>query len=499
MSIKDNTYMLFSPTCGTSKPASFQQPENKQQIRVKKFYMKTGFTKLNEIKVNLDKLSSEYEIIYNHLKEKYYKGDDYSWRWIVLCLHTMINMIKDIIQNYAITIIKTVSTPLIDVLLFPLFSIIFLIIGVIKAYINGESLRDHFYNITIQIKKIVSENLYNVLGILVKYSQSIAFLFMCKNLSSGEKTTKAKNKVPSLMELANSLSKATTDTTKYVLSAGRYFGNVAKDVHLFSSTVFWGIVSYASQKAIDTLRYFFNGVKNKMNIKKGDSFIFDKFENTINNIEISINEKYKEESEKLQNIAVKVKTQFKIAKIVLNMPSVLLTFSQFITYYGYNVYFDKLYILSWIYESFKAFTELEVYNFSVPTLVFLTSIILRFVGTCWNYVQYKACLVSKCDIIDYTVYMDLERKTCMDQCWNQGVDGISSLLVPTIVIDELKRKYADTQIFEYILPLININNSIQKGGLSILLLNQAGISPIIVKFNEMTTLLTGEKFYSGLL
>jgi hypothetical protein len=498
--IKDNTYMLFSENCGATLPRSFQKKSKYlESTRVKREYQKIGYKKLNSIKVNYDRLLSEYNILYDDLKARGYE-DDLSWRYIILCLHTMIKMVKDIIIDYGVLVIKNVSTPLVEVLLFPLFSISFLITSTLRAYLNGENMRDYFIKLTYAVKETITKNIVEISGILLKFYQSLTFFLMCNKLTYPDppKKKSKEDKPPDLAKIYEKAYKIYLGTTIYVVQASKYFSSFSKDVYLFSSTIAWGSVNYVSQKAVDILKYFFNKTKEKLNIKsRGSSYIFDKFEDTINSFSSYLSDKYTEKAEKLQEIAFKVKSQFKVAKIVLDMPNLLIAFAQLIAYYGSSLWMDKLYIMSWIYEACNSLSNLEIYNISIPTIVFLISIILKLIGTCWNYVQYKTCINVKCDVIDYNIHMDMERKTCMDQCWNQGVDGITSIFVPTIVIDEIKKKYQGMQILDLLNPIIEINNSVQKGGLSIFIMKNYGVSPTIIKFNELVSSISDDSFYKS--
>jgi hypothetical protein len=84
----------------------------------------------------------------------------------------------------------------------------------------------------------------------------------------------------------------------------------------------------------------------------------------------------------------------------------------------------------------------------------------------------------------------------MDECWEAGVDGISSIFIPANIIEIIRQKIVvfPVGIQNMITTLIQTNNAFIQGNLGDFVSKKAGISKTVREFNEAKDLLSGGQY-----
>jgi hypothetical protein len=190
-----------------------------------------------------------------------------------------------------------------------------------------------------------------------------------------------------------------------------------------------------------------------------------------------------------------------MAKVILDIPKLILMVSQVIMFWMSYFSLDTWSYISTIFNILNSSVNSEyIYGMSPILILFLMTTFLRILGSCWNMVQFKACEYINCSTIEDVSFIDLEKKTCMDQCWGAGVDGISSIFIPAVVIEHVLGRIVSfpEALQKTILTLIEMNNAVIKSNLSDFVIKKAGLSVIIRNFNEAKSTLSGDQFFQHL-
>jgi|688.fasta_scaffold03339_9 hypothetical protein len=491
--------MLFDNTCGwKTKPSSFTNYnviKYQPSVRSKRYVIE----QIQYINGKLELMNKHYNVIYNHLKEKVYGDDLVIWRYILLCLNTCVSYVSEIVIEVGIIFVKTTSASIIDIIK-QLVDVMSAIFDLVKSFFEGGNLYEGFKNVLKETWNKV--NFSDLAGRLLKLFQNVSFLWALNSLTKkpffernayniSEELEKQKLKeAPSMLKV---ITKTGADYFKYAT----YINTALKDVGSASFAISSTLIGIVSQKGVQLLKYTFTTLRDKFNIKKGDSFIWDKFESYIDRANNYLDDRFIENVKKIEETSYKVKSRFALAQIILDVPNLVIMISQILVFWMSYFSMDTWTYISSIYDVLSSVTNQEIiYGLTPIMIVFLLTAFLKIIGSCWNLIHFKACEYVKCGSIEDTKYIDLETKLCMDECWEAGVDGISSIFIPANIIEIIRQKIVvfPVGIQNMITTLIQTNNAFIQGNLGDFVSKKAGISKTVREFNEAKDLLSGGQY-----
>lgn len=492
----DNTYMLFDGTCGAqSLPTSvtdviipyYQTISTK---RVQRYH----YAQLENIKKTCDELERSFKTVYETLDGS---GDPNTpfYKYILLCVQTGILMVRDTIINFSILIIKGVWTVAMTILIVPLLLVLKGITELIRiSFQKGPNIKEKIHEIISQLKSGVVDNWPSIVGYFFQLFQSVAFGMSMKklvsdapNLTTPTDYTIQKNIIEKKAgDYEASRKNFGTSALMMMKESTICFFNKDKAMSGFNissipKTLVWGSVSYLSRKGAETLKFFFSRTKEKV-IGDSKSIIWSKFESIMNGTieylsssEKEFTKKFEESARELQKTVIHARSRWEIANRLLQFPIYIFNFSYSLVYWGAQVSLPfcedvSKYLFSYIDHPI-------IFGLTPIYCTFLAMAIVRLLGSCYNMIAYKTCLTTVCDKIGESEITQLEQRTCADQCWAQGVDGIASLCVPEKLIYLISQDYGS-----YVGGLLVFHENIVKASTATLLIESSGVPGNVVGF-----------------
>lgn len=449
----DNTYMLFENSCGVeSLPGSITNTTTPFYHSIsKKMVQKHYYGQLETLRRICEDVNKNFEIIYNSIGGT---ESDPFYKFILVCIKTSIIMVKEIILKYMIIISKGIWASAMLIVVIPLVTFLKGMTEVVQLlYKKDKSIGEKLSELSNFFQSNVLTGLPYIISYCWQIFQSISFGISLRNLIKDAPSVLQEEEKKVFQK--DILEKKLKKEEKLKLNFGTNIKNLILETQRASfllkkattgfnllnipQAMFWGGISGISKMTVNTLKYFFDRVKEKT-IGDSSSFIWSKFESIVNSIsdyiyddERIFNKKYDEHLKIIQNTAANTKSRFEIANIIFSYPIYIFNISYSLVYWGITFNITILNSLLPILQNF--WTTPFFYDLSPIYFSFLAIVVLRLLGTCWNIIQYKACLVSVCDKLGDSDFIQLEQKTCIEQCWKQGVSGITSLIIPPTLIE----------------------------------------------------------------
>jgi hypothetical protein len=187
------------------------------------------------------------------------------------------------------------------------------------------------------------------------------------------------------------------------------------------------------------------------------------------------------------NMSRDVKTRFNAVTTVLKNHTFLTSMGGILAeYFFFHPYEMLLSILSMIVETIgvggAGLAALASAGISFGVMCFLLLCGVKILGTVWNYILYISCYSSNCNIIEGMEYIELKKKACGENCWQQGVAGIGSIFIPEDITNEIVNQTKGSVIYSFMATLIDVNSKISKGRFIDIIPEDSSNIPEYVKF-----------------
>lgn len=205
---------------------------------------------------------------------------------------------------------------------------------------------------------------------------------------------------------------------------------------------------YVSSGGMKIVRMCWDKVKSTLNLNK-DRYLTYYLENIITSLEGIVEGNLDQAADDLQSSLQSCKSRFQAATAILKAPSVIIALGSLLGgLIGPGVFAGLFGYIAGMFAGLGVAAPPIALAVSVPLMVWMLECLLKLWGTICNFFFYKSCAHKNCrdtsgdasnaeSSIPPDPISEIERKLCMQKCWDSGVAGITSISIPFHVLTEM--------------------------------------------------------------
>lgn len=207
----------------------------------------------------------------------------------------------------------------------------------------------------------------------------------------------------------------------------------------------WFAGMYLTSGMTKIARKCWDKVKSTLNLNT-ERYASYYIENAISSLEGIVGGALDKAADDLQASIQSCKSRFQAATAILKAPGVMIALGSLLGgLIGPGVFAGMFGYIAGVFAGLGVAAPPIAMTVSVPLMIWMLECLLKLWGTICNFFFYKSCAHKNCrdtsaDVSNSATpdpISEIERKLCMQKCWDSGVAGITSISIPFHVLTEM--------------------------------------------------------------